>query len=127
MSWQAYVDDNLVGTGKVSKAGIYGLDGTKWASSAGYEPSGEEVKALIAGIKDPSTLYANGVYLEGTKHVVLRTTPGESVYVRKDNTGATVVMTNQCILVGHFDENTQPGPSTVVVEGLADYLKGVGY
>ncbi|KAF9975604.1 profilin, required for normal timing of actin polymerization in response to thermal stress [Actinomortierella ambigua] len=127
MSWQAYVDDNLVGTGKVSKAGIYGLDGTKWAASAGYNPSAEEINAIIAGISEPSNLYANGVYLENTKHVVLRTVPGESVYIRKDNTGATIVKTNQAVLIGHFDENTQPGQSTVVVEGLADYLKGTGY
>ncbi|KAG0234885.1 profilin, required for normal timing of actin polymerization in response to thermal stress [Actinomortierella wolfii] len=127
MSWQAYVDDNLVGTGKVSKAAIYGHDGTLWASSPGYAPSAEEIKAIISGIEEPSNLYANGVYLEGQKHVVLRTVPGESIYVRKDNTGATIVKTNQAILIGHFGEDTQPGQSTVVVEGLADYLKGVGY
>jgi hypothetical protein len=36
MSWQAYVDDNLIGTGKVAKAAIFGTDGSLWASSAGY-------------------------------------------------------------------------------------------
>ena len=36
MSWQGYVDSNLVGSGKVQKAGIFGVDGSTWASSAGF-------------------------------------------------------------------------------------------
>lgn len=40
MSWQAYVDNNLVGTGFVSQAGIYGINGGGvWASSAGFTVS----------------------------------------------------------------------------------------
>jgi len=36
MSWQSYVDSNLMGSGKVQRAGIFGLDGSLWASSAGF-------------------------------------------------------------------------------------------
>tara|TARA_B110001452_G_scaffold224451_1_gene198020 strand:+ start:1131 stop:1283 length:153 start_codon:yes stop_codon:yes gene_type:complete len=36
MSWQAYVDDNLVKSGMVSAAGIYDLQGNPWAYSAGF-------------------------------------------------------------------------------------------
>jgi profilin len=36
MSWQAYVDTNLVGTGKVSKAAIHGHNGALWATSKGF-------------------------------------------------------------------------------------------
>lgn len=40
MSWQAYVDTNLVGTGYVSQAGIYGLNGGGvWAASPGFSVS----------------------------------------------------------------------------------------
>jgi hypothetical protein len=39
MSWQAYVDTNLVGTGNVSQAAIYGLNGGEWAKSAGFQVS----------------------------------------------------------------------------------------
>lgn len=34
---QSYVDDQLVNTGFVSKAAITGLDGSMWASSAGFQ------------------------------------------------------------------------------------------
>jgi profilin len=36
MSWQAYVDQQLVGTGKVSRGAIFGLDGSTWAISPGF-------------------------------------------------------------------------------------------
>ena len=39
MSWQAYVDTNMVGTGKILKAAIYGHDGSLWATTAGFNVS----------------------------------------------------------------------------------------
>ena len=36
MSWQGYVDQQLVGTGMVNKACIIGLNGGVWAQSAGF-------------------------------------------------------------------------------------------
>ncbi len=36
MSWQAYVDSNLVGTKKITKAAIHGHDGSLWATSKGF-------------------------------------------------------------------------------------------
>ena len=36
MSWQAYVDDNLIKSGMVTAAGIYDLQGNPWAYSAGF-------------------------------------------------------------------------------------------
>ena len=35
--WQAYVDDALLLTGQVTKAGIYGLDGLQWAASSDFK------------------------------------------------------------------------------------------
>lgn len=37
MSWQAYVDSNLCGTGQVSQAAIYGTNGAQWAASPGFQ------------------------------------------------------------------------------------------
>jgi hypothetical protein len=36
MSWQSYVDTNLVGSGQITAAGIYDLVGNPWAYSAGF-------------------------------------------------------------------------------------------
>lgn len=39
MSWQGYVDNNLVGTGKITQAAIIGLKGGVWATSADFNVS----------------------------------------------------------------------------------------
>lgn len=38
-----------------------------------------------------------------------------------------IVKTKQAILVAVYEEPTQPGEATKVVESLADYLIGVNY
>lgn len=39
MSWQDYVDNQLIASQCVSKAAIAGLDGGVWAKSEGFEVS----------------------------------------------------------------------------------------
>jgi len=39
MSWQSYVDDQLIATKVIAKAVIAGHDGNIWASSAGFAVS----------------------------------------------------------------------------------------
>lgn len=39
MSWQDYVDNQLLASKCVTKAAIAGLDGTPWAKSEGFEVS----------------------------------------------------------------------------------------
>ena len=48
MSWQAYVDDQLVGTQMVNKACIIGLNGGMWAQSAGFTV--RRARACNAGV-----------------------------------------------------------------------------
>ena len=48
MSWQTYVDDQLLATKIVKHAVICGHDGTIWAKSAGFNVSADEMKALLA-------------------------------------------------------------------------------
>lgn len=42
MSWQDYVDNQLIASQCVKKAAIAGLDGTIWAKSEGFEVSGTQ-------------------------------------------------------------------------------------
>ena len=52
MCWQAYVDTNLLGTGKVNKAGIFGVDGSPWAISPGFSVSKENQLTSSLHMKD---------------------------------------------------------------------------
>merc|ERR1739848_61641 len=47
MSWQSYVDDQLISTKMIKNAVIAGHDGNIWAHSAGFPVSVEELKTLL--------------------------------------------------------------------------------
>eukprot|EP01117_Protostelium_nocturnum_P020532 TRINITY_DN9283_c1_g1_i1.p2 TRINITY_DN9283_c1_g1~~TRINITY_DN9283_c1_g1_i1.p2 ORF type:complete len:127 (-),score=45.87 TRINITY_DN9283_c1_g1_i1:137-517(-) len=126
MSWQTYVDTNLVGSGAVSQAAIFGHDGSKWAASAGFNVTAQEAKNLAAGYKDASSLRANGIHLSGVKYLTLRA-DDRSIYGKKGAAGVITVKTGKAVLIGVYNENTQPGQAASVVEKLADYLIEQGF
>ncbi|WFD24665.1 profilin, required for normal timing of actin polymerization in response to thermal stress [Malassezia equina] len=115
MSWQGYVDTNLVGTGKVTTAAIIGLKGGVWATSPGFNVSAEEQQAIIKGLDDPAPLQASGVYVNGKKYLTLQANP-RSIYGKA-----------AAVLIGAYASPLLPGDANKVVEGLADYLISVGY
>ncbi|KAF9983162.1 profilin, required for normal timing of actin polymerization in response to thermal stress [Mortierella antarctica] len=127
MSWQSYVDSNLVGTGKVSKAAIFGLDGSLWATSPDFNVGGDEVNKLVAAFIDEAGIAANGLHLEGAKYVLLRKPDVNTIYARNGATGVCCVKTGQAVIVGFYNETVQAGDCNTVVENLAVYLRGAGY
>jgi len=126
MSWQAYVDTNLVGTGKVKNAAIFGHNGSEWATSPGFKMTETEAKNIIAAFDDPTNVRANGIFAASEKYFALGCS-SNSVYGKKGAGGISIVKTNQAVLIGTYDENSQPGEVNKVVEGLGDYLRSVNY
>ncbi|KAF9002551.1 profilin [Cyathus striatus] len=127
MSWQSYVDTNLVGSGRVTKAAILGLQGGVWAHSTGFNLTDAEQKAIVNAFKSPDKVLQTGLHLAGEKYFALNVVPDRSIYVKKQANGATIVKTKQAILVGLYEPPTQQTENTTVVEALADYLINVGY
>ncbi|KAJ3292958.1 profilin, required for normal timing of actin polymerization in response to thermal stress [Borealophlyctis nickersoniae] len=126
MSWQSYVDSNLVGTKKITKAAIHGHDGSLWATSKGFSIAPQEVQTLVKGYTDPSGVRANGLHLGGVKYIVIRA-DDRSIYGKKGTGGVVTVKTKQAVLIGVYEDPIQPGEATKVVEALADYLISVNY
>jgi len=126
MSWQTYVDSNLVGSGALKQAAIFGHDGGQWATSAGFAVKPEEVKVLFGAYKDPTNIRANGIHLGNVKYFALKA-DDRSVYGKKGSAGCITVKTNKAILIGVYDESQQPGAAANVVEKVADYLINSGY
>ncbi|KXN73393.1 profilin-2 [Conidiobolus coronatus NRRL 28638] len=126
MSWQAYVDTSLIGTGKVSKAAIIGHDGNTWATSAGFTVSPAEGAAIANGYTDANSIRGSGIHLNGEKYFTLRA-DDRSIYGKQGNNGVSIVKTTQAILIGVYESPIQPGESATEVEKLADYLISVGY
>ncbi|RXW17894.1 hypothetical protein EST38_g7963 [Candolleomyces aberdarensis] len=126
MSWQTYVDSNLVGSGKVKRAAILGQQGGVWATSPGYTLSPEEQKAVINAYNDLAGVQGSGLRLAGQKYFTLQANP-RSIYLKKQADGVVVVKTKQAILVAEYVAPIQAPEVTPVVEGLADYLINAGY
>jgi profilin len=118
MSWQQYVDTNLVGSKSVTQAAIFGHDGSKWAASAGFNVTADEAKKLVAGFKDANGIRASGIFLAGTKYLTLKA-DDRSIYGKKGATGCVCVKTAKAVLIGVYAENIQPGSAANVVEKVS--------
>ena len=130
MSWQAYVDTSLVGTGNVDKAAIFNDAGNSvWATSAGFTVSPTEMQEVVAAYKDTGDVkqvQSTGLHIAGERFIVIKA-DDRSIYGKKGKEGVVIVKTNMAILVAHYPETVQPGSAANTVEQLADYLVGVGY
>ncbi|GAW06471.1 profilin [Lentinula edodes] len=97
MSWQAYVDTNLVGTTKIAQAAILGAQGGVWATSEGFEISPDEQARILQAHSQPSAIQASGLVIAGVKYFCLQANE-RSIYLKKGVDGAIVVKTTQAIL-----------------------------
>ncbi|KAH7328123.1 profilin [Stachybotrys elegans] len=131
MSWQAYIDSSLVGSGHIDKGAILSAAGdSAWASSSDFQLKPEEMKVIAsivggdAGAKDKA--FADGLYIAGNRYVMARA-EDRSIYARSGRLGVAIAKTKQAIVVGHHGETAIAGNATSTVESLADYLIGQGY
>ncbi|KAI3657905.1 hypothetical protein MP638_003542 [Amoeboaphelidium occidentale] len=112
MSWQQYVDGNLVGTGKITKAAIHGLDGNPWATTAGFTVKPDEAKTLVKAFSDASGIRASGLLIGGEKFIALRA-DDRSIYAKKGANGVVCVKTKQAVIIGYYDDKIQPGEGII--------------
>ncbi|KAG2351761.1 profilin [Suillus spraguei] len=133
MSWQAYVDTNLVGTKRVTQAAILGKAGGIWAKSSEITISPEEQKAITAGLKNKAAFQASGFRVAGQKYFfVTSDTYGDDpdlivVQGKKQNDGAVLVQTKQAILVVTYIAPQTAQDAGLLTTSLGTYLAGVGY
>jgi len=81
MSWQTYVDDNLVKTGNVYRAAILGLDGSVWVANNLPLQTGEG-PAIAKLFANSATAFSGGVVVRGIKNLCIRA-DARSVYGKK--------------------------------------------
>ncbi|KAF9097593.1 hypothetical protein BGX29_008011 [Mortierella sp. GBA35] len=95
------------------QAAILGLDGSVKGISPDFTISDAEAKKRTAAFDgDQNAIYANGIFLEGTKLHVLHTS-GDNV---KGNYGATGVIdfkTKQFVIVGYHDQTRRANNATM--------------
>ncbi|KAG8979778.1 profilin, required for normal timing of actin polymerization in response to thermal stress [Tulasnella sp. JGI-2019a] len=126
MSWQVYVDSNLVGSGKVTKAAILGQQGGVWATTPGFTIAADEQKYICNMFNDVNNTQANGVRIGGTKYFAISVDPKHCVGKQGPN-GCDIRKTKQAIIVAVYNAPIQAPECTNVVEGVADYLESTNY
>jgi len=126
MSWQSYVDDQLLATKHVSKAALCGHDGNIWATSAGFNVTAEELKKIITNFGDISTLAQNGVNIAATKFMFLSANE-QVVRAKKGTSGLHIMKCKQAVIVSMYEEPIVAEQCATVTEKLGEYLISVGY
>ncbi|MBD1893860.1 profilin [Coleofasciculus sp. FACHB-64] len=127
MSWQDYIDTNLIGTGKISQAAILSKDGNSiWAHSKGFEPSANERKALADIYNNPQKAYEDGITLDGKKYMLLNIEEN-LILAKLGANGAITAQTKQTILITIILAPIQMAEAFPVVANIADYLISYGY
>ena len=121
MSWQDYVDSQLVGTGLVKWAAIIGLDGTIWAKSAEFDLTAVESKTFATNYSSVEFFQANGLVLAQTKFIFLSATD-RVIRAKKNKLGLHCIKTETALIIAVYQEPTTPQEVANVVEKLGDYL-----
>jgi profilin len=132
MSWQEYVDDHLLAElasgGRLSQGAIIGHGGQVWAQSEGFPALTDlEVQEITHEFSNPGAIAAKGLFLGGTKYLVIPGDPGEVIRGRKNVEGVTIKKTVSALVIGIYGEGVQAGEANTVVENLGDYLISQGY
>ncbi|KAL1800575.1 hypothetical protein ACET3X_000917 [Alternaria dauci] len=126
MSWQAYVDTSLVGTGNIDKALICDVEGaTTWAASPDFSLSAEERAAIARSFGDksePKKAISEGVKINGVKYMTIEA-GDDSLKAKKGKEGIVAYKTGQAVIIAHHPDTIQtPNAFNSVVE-LGEYLK----
>lgn len=82
----------------------------------------EEIKAIMGDFDEPGSLAPTGLYLGGTKYMVIQGEPEAVIRGKKGPGGVTVKKTNMALIIGVYDEPMTGGQCNMIVERLGDYL-----
>ena len=127
MSWQAYVDDQLVGTGVVTKAGIYDLQGEEWATSPDFL-SHEEMAHVAGGFAtdvDIAAHFGGSTSLMGSYTMFVSGDESEMVFMQQSNC-FFFFKCSTCIIAAHSTDGITGSQCRATAGKLVDYLKKQG-
>ena len=128
MSWQSYVDEQLLASQQVSSAAIAGLDGNIWAKSSGFNCSPDEVKRILGSWDNKNGMGMNGVTVNGMKYMYLNGGGDERrVRGKKGSAGVHIFKTTQAVILATYSEPIVPEQCATTTEKLGEYLISVGY
>ncbi|KAH7720695.1 profilin [Aphelenchoides avenae] len=126
MSWQDLVNNNLIGTGNVSKAAIIGHDGSVWGKSDNFKIDPAEAAAAAKGFDQKDALLGSGLKFEGDKFFVLQA-DDERIIGKKAANGFFIYKTGQACIIALYEGGLQPENCSKAAGALADYFRSINY
>uniref|UniRef100_A0A915A723 Profilin n=1 Tax=Parascaris univalens TaxID=6257 RepID=A0A915A723_PARUN len=126
MSWADLVNNNLVGSGNVSKAAICGFDGSVWGKSDNFKLEAAEAVAAGRGFQNKDTLLGSGMRFEGEKYFVLQA-DDDRIIGKKGSNGFFIYKTGQALIISIYEGGVQPEMCSKTTGALADYFKSINY
>ena len=134
MSWQSYVDNQLLKSQKVKHAVICGHNGAMWACSSGFPVTKEELKILANKYEDIGEMSAGGLKVGGQRYMYLSSDNDRGIVRGKLGTsGIHCVKTKQTYIICTYEGLTASGfritheEVAAIAEKLGVYLVGVGF
>ncbi|CCW62722.1 unnamed protein product [Phytomonas sp. EM1] len=110
MSWQDYIDKNLIGSGNMHSSAIIGLkDGCYWAHGGTYLPQPEEIKHIQRCLEDLSLINSSGITINGVKFFGLQSgVDGDTrfIFFKKGPAGGCIYTTKQTFIIGVYGNPT---------------------
>ena len=126
MSWQSYVDDQLLNTKMVTHAVICGHDGNIWAKSENFAVTSEELRSLIGKYADTSLLAQSGVTVAG-KIYMYHSSTDKGIRAGSMNMQLYAIKTTQTYILCVYEDPIVSEQAASVMEKLGDYLIQVGF
>lgn len=128
MSWQEYVDSNLM-CADLESAALLGHDGSVWAQSPAF-PSVTEEQAAVVMKTFSGTFPEGGSFLLGDVKFMLVGSDDAETKLRGKcaGGGCSISKTTKALVVGIWAENRcQASKCNQVVETLGEYLVSVSF
>jgi profilin len=126
MSWQEYIDKNLMGSGELKHACIADHEGNLLATSPGFKISPHEVRAITKLLSTGDQVISTSMIIEGALYLTLRV-DGNVFYGRKNLTTCVCIKTKQLLVIGTNNDHVQPGRAANIIGRFADELGPRGF
>ena len=127
MSWNAYVD-NLMAYKCFTHVGLFGLDGSCWASTPSFPIVANHVQVVISGLKDTSQ-GQGGISVGAEKYMFIRgdTIGQASILFKKGGNSVYASKSGKCVIIGIHDASVKAETVCSVIGKMIDYLVSINY
>ena len=125
-SLQTYVDRDLVGSRRVSRAAVFSLSDSKSvAASSGFMVNSVELQRILAGFDAPLTVRTRGIVVAETNYTVVRA-DGREICAIRGTAGCVCARSAKHLLVALYDESCHREEASAHVLSVAAKLTAAG-